>query len=49
MPREQRPEDFMDEEDGLLTEQLQVRKAAIAYCLCGCGIRRRVPKAVALY
>jgi len=25
-PREQRPEDFMDDEDGLLSEQLQVRK-----------------------
>lgn len=25
-PREQRPEDFMDDEDGLLTEQLQVRE-----------------------
>ncbi len=23
-PREQRPEDFMDDEDGLLSEQLQV-------------------------
>ena len=27
-PREQRPEDFMDDEDGLLTEQLQVKKAS---------------------
>lgn len=27
-PREQRPEDFMDDEDGLLTEQLQVQKAS---------------------
>ena len=27
-PREQRPEDFMDDEDGLLTEQLQVQRTS---------------------
>lgn len=48
-PREQRPEDFMDDEDGLLTEQLQVRKAVMAYFFCCCGISPRVPKAVELY
>lgn len=30
MIREQRPEDFMDEQDGLLTEQLEVGQGAVS-------------------